>query len=157
MASFDHNLDGLADHVGDLEEEQERWTGGEVWAVGTAVEYSVYVEFGTSKMDPRPFFRPALFAYEANLAAAIESDTETSLDEIDSVDELVRTVAFGLERRIKRIITRKGLVDTGTMRASVLAVPGPDVGQLPTADDLETDEEGNPIDARVTLEAGRLA
>jgi len=52
---------------------------------------------------------PAWFVYRG----------EHSLEEIDSVDELVRTIAFGLERRIKRIITVKGLVDTGTMRESV--------------------------------------
>lgn len=73
-------------------------------------------------MDPKPFFRPALFAYRSNLRAAIAADTETTLEEIDSAEELVQTVAFGLERRIKRIITAKKLVDTGAMRASVQAV-----------------------------------
>ena len=29
--------------------------------VGTNVEYSTYIEFGTSKMAPRPYIKPAVF------------------------------------------------------------------------------------------------
>lgn len=34
--------------------------------VGTAVEYAPYVEMGTSRMEARPFLRPALEAARAN-------------------------------------------------------------------------------------------
>jgi HK97 gp10 family phage protein len=30
------------------------------YIVGTATEYAVYIEYGTSKMFPKPFFRPAI-------------------------------------------------------------------------------------------------
>lgn len=137
MTEFDHNLDGMGDHLEDLEREEEQWSDDEdVWFVGTAVNYSIFLEFGTSKMDPKPFIRPALHAYEANLEAAIAADTQTTLEEISSVDELVKTIAFGLERRIKRIITRKGLIETGTLRASVMAVPDSSAA-LPSADEVD--------------------
>ncbi|GBF05847.1 hypothetical protein DAERI_060107 [Deinococcus aerius] len=30
------------------------------WRVGTNVEYAIYLEFGTRRIAPRPFFRPAV-------------------------------------------------------------------------------------------------
>lgn len=148
MADLSLELEGLEETLEELDRLQERWTGGGSWVVGTAVEYSIFLEFGTSKMDPKPFMRPALHAYRANLRKAIAADTNTTLEEIDSADELVRVIAFGLERRIKRIITSKGLIETGTLRASVQAVPGTDVGQLPSADEVDpaasADIEVNP-------------
>lgn len=152
MTEFDHNLDGLEQHIADLEREQERWEGGDAWFVGTAVEYSVYLEFGTSKMDPKPYFRPTLHEVEARgVPGFIRQHTATTVEEIGSIDELIRTLAFALERRIKEIITKKGLVDTGTLRASVLAVPT-DPSKLPDADDLEFDENDMAVDARATFE-----
>lgn len=150
MADLSLELEGLEETIEDLDRLQERWTGGGSWVVGTAVNYSVFLEFGTSKMDPKPFVRPALHEARRSVEGFIRDNTNTTVSEIDSARELVRVIAFALERRIKEIITEKGLVDTGTMRASVLAVPGDDLSALPSPNDLETDEEGNPIDARVT-------
>lgn len=124
----------IEESIADLEDLEERYTDGETLYVGTAVGYSVYLEFGTRDMDPKPFVRPALAAYAGSLEAAIAADTNTTLDQIDSVDELVRTVAFGLERRIKRIITTKGLIDTGALRASVAVVAAE--GELKTRADV---------------------
>jgi len=90
---------------------------------------------------------------ERDLSAFVRDNTETTLEEIDGPRRLVAIIAYALERRVKEIITEKGLIDTGTLRASVLAVPGTDFGQLPAADDLDYDEEGNPIDARVSAGA----
>lgn len=159
---FEMNTSGFDAWEAELRQERQQWSGGPRWVVGTAVEYAIYLEFGRGRvtaddgealrfededgdviyrqsvgpMDPKPFFRPAVAAYQANLAAAIDSDTETTFEEIDSIDELVRTIALGLERRIKRIITAKGLVDTGTLRASVMALPTT-AGDLPRADEVD--------------------
>jgi hypothetical protein len=120
-------LEDLQDGVGE--------TGS--FFIGTAVEYAVYLEFGTSKMDPKPFFRPALAEARRNLSGFIRENSRKTVEEIDSADELARTIAFALERRVKEIITRKGLIDTGTLRASVSAVPDP--GTLPSADEVDGD------------------
>lgn len=118
--TFAADVDDAIDELDDL---QERYTGGGTWVVGSAVEYAIYLEMGTRDMDPKPFLRPALFEARQSLPQFIADNTSTTLNAIDTADELVRTVAFALERRIKQIITEKGLIDTGALRASVVAVP----------------------------------
>lgn len=148
MASFDLNIDGLLDVQKSLDDLEDRWTGGDRWVVGTGVEYAIYLEFGTRHMDPKPFVRPAVRELRLQgVEGFIRHNTRTSVEEIDSVNELVRVLALALERRIKEIITQKGLIDTGTLRASVAALPGASVADLPTADDIGFDDEGNAIDA----------
>ncbi|PCR89317.1 HK97-gp10 family putative phage morphogenesis protein [Natrinema ejinorense] len=137
MTGFDFDIKGLEAHKRQLREERDKWTGdGGTWYVGTAVEYAVYLEYGTSKMDPKPFFRPALAEAEQDLSAFVRDNTRKTLSQIDGPRELVKTIAFALERRVKEIITEKGLIESGTMRASVRAVPTrPD--DLPTADEVD--------------------
>jgi hypothetical protein len=92
-----------------------------------------YLEFGTSKMDPKPFFQPAI--NEARLEGIrgfIRHNSDlSSLSKVDTLDQLLGVLALALERRVKEIIAQKGLIDTGTLRASVLAVPGGDPSKLP--------------------------
>ena len=143
MTDFSHNLDGLADQVEDLEAEADAWSGGSTWHVGTAVEYAVYLEFGTRHMDPKPFFRPVLHEAEARgVDGFIDAHTRTTIDDIDDIDELVQTLALAMERRLKQVITRKGLIDTGTLRASVKAVQG-SPSQLPDAGEVDADAEAS--------------
>jgi predicted house-cleaning noncanonical NTP pyrophosphatase (MazG superfamily) len=122
MADFSFDLDGAEELKLELQEEAASWSGGGTAFVGTAVEYSVYVEYGTSKMDPRPYFRPALAEARGNIPGFIADNTNKTVASIDSADEFVETVALALERRVKEIITRKGLIDTGNLRASIRAV-----------------------------------
>jgi len=132
--TFAADFDELVETLEDLQEEVGE-SGS--FFVGTAVEYSVYLEFGTSRMDPKPFFRPALAEARRDIPGFVRDNTRKTIEEIDSADELARTIAFGMERRVKEIITEKGLIDTGTLRASVRAVPAP--GDLPDADEVDAD------------------
>lgn len=138
-------INGMQDTLAELDELKRDFTGGGEWVVGTAVEYAIYLEFGTSKMDPKPFFRPALREVRTRgVEGFVESNSDTSIESIDSAEELVQTLAFALERRIKEIITRKTLVDTGTLRASVLAVPLGGVDNLPGEDEFSGFDSDNP-------------
>lgn len=154
-------VNGLADVFEDLDDLEDDFTGPtEPWVVGTNVEYSIYLEFGTSShpieadeaealrfesggevlfrdnvehpgIDPMPFFRPAV--NEVRLEGEvgfIRHHTRKEPEDIDTVREFVSTLALALENRIKEIITRKGLIDTGNLRNSVQAVPVSDVGNL---------------------------
>lgn len=129
MAEFDLELEGLSETIEDLERLEERWTGQQQWLVGTSVEYAIYLEFGTSEMDPKPFFRPAV--------DRVQSKIEDIADGADSIDDLLSRVAIALEREVKQVITKKGLIDTGTLRASITAIPGGDPAQLPSAAEVD--------------------
>lgn len=135
MSDFSFDLNGIGDLQEEFADEIEDWSGGGSLFVGTAVEYSVYVEFGTSKMDARPYFRPALAEAKADLKGFIRDHTDTSISAIKSADRLVKTVALALERRVKEIITDKGLIDTGTLRASIRAVDS--TSDLVAADEVD--------------------
>jgi len=87
-------------------------------------------------MDAKPFFRPAVVEAKRDLSEFVRSNTKKTLQQIDDPPELVRTIAYAIERRVKEIITEKGLIQTGTMRASVKAVKG-GPGALPDEDDID--------------------
>ncbi len=135
---IDVDTGGFEDAFTTLDEYEDDFEDGGTWVVGTAVEYAIYLEFGTSKMDAKPFFRPVLVEVRAQgVEDFIEDNTRKTISDIGSADELVRSLAFAIERRVKEVITRKGLIDTGTLEASVKAVPGADVTDLPSADEVD--------------------
>jgi len=150
MTTFDVDLGGLAtlkEELADIESDLEDGQGT-TYFVGTAVEYAVFLEFGTSKMDPKPFFRPALQEVRARgVDGFINAHTKTTVEALGSIRQIVAALAFAIERRIKEIITAKGLVDTGTLRASVLALPLADVSELPDVDDFSGFDAENPAPA----------
>lgn len=59
-----------------VEYEVGRDSRGLVARIGTDVTYAVYLEFGTRRMSPRPFLRPALQA--ANITWTNQHGTGTS-------------------------------------------------------------------------------
>jgi len=146
MSDFDFDLSGVQAAEQDFRDEIDDWTGGGAAYVGSAVEYGVYLEFGTSKMNPKPFFRPVLADARQDVAAFIDDNTNTTVRAIDSAEELVETLALAIERRVKELITQKGLIDTGTLRASIVAVRSP--ASLPDEDDLPSGQNIPPSAGR---------
>ena len=137
MSDFSVALDGLAARIEELEDLADDVQTVTTYTLGTGVEYSVYLEFGTSKMDAKPFFRPAINEVRAQgVEGFVAHNTKTSVDALPDIDAVIKVLALALERRIKEIITDKGLIDTGTLRASVLAIRGGDPSVLPTAGDF---------------------
>jgi len=88
------------------------------YIVGPTVSYSVFVDRGTSKMEARPFVRPAAERVQANLETEVGRFLDGGLND-SSMDAITRAAALAVQREMQRIITQKGAVDTGTMRSSV--------------------------------------
>jgi len=136
MADWELELEGLENVIESLNDLEADLDSDRSYLVGTAVNYGIFLELGTADMDPKPFFRPALGELRAKgVEGFIRDHTETTVAALDSVDQVVAATALALERRIKEIITRKGLIDTGTLRASIAAVRGVDPSGLPSEEE----------------------
>jgi len=145
MADFSLNLDGLDEALRELEGLEGDVSTLATFTVGTGVSYSVFLEFGTSKMDAKPFFRPAINEVRTQgVDGFIARNTRTSVEALPDADAVLRVLALALERRIKEIITEKSLIDTGTLRASVVAVRGGDPSRLPDEGDLSGFDSDSP-------------
>jgi hypothetical protein len=153
-------VNGLADTFEALDDLEDDFSGPtEDWVVGSPQEYAPPLEYGASPHviegnpllyfeneegqliskrsvkhpgnDPNPHWRPAV--NEVRLKGPldfIESNSRKRASDIESTEELIRTLAFALEGNIKRRITKLGLIDTGAYRASVGAVPVSDLSEL---------------------------
>jgi len=146
MTNIDAEIEGFRRVLESLDDlEEDFGDDGAGWLVGTAVEYAIYLEFGTSDMDPKPFFRPVLAEVSTKgVRAFVAENSNYSLGELDDIDSILAALALGIERRIKQVITRKSLIDTGTLRASIAAIPGGSTGRLATADDVVGGEDYGP-------------
>lgn len=101
MVDIDLDIDDAAVRES-LRSLRDDWGGDAVYIVVAGVEYAVFLEYGTEDMPPYPFFRPAIREFEANPESFLLENTEfSSLDGIDSADEMVRVVSYALERQMK--------------------------------------------------------
>jgi len=145
MTDFSLGLDGIEQAIDEIDDTIDDLESDQRYVVGTGVEYAIYLESGTSKMDAKPFFRPAINEVRIQgVDGFIRHNTRTSVEELETTDDVLKVLALALERRIKEIITQKGLIDTGTLRASVVAAPGAAPSVLPTEDEFSGFDSDNP-------------
>lgn len=111
-------MSGLASTVALLESLKFDVKEGTVYLVGPTVHYGVYVDRGTSKMEARPFARPAAERVQTNLESNVAQFLDGDILE-SSEEAVIRAAALAVQREMQLIITQKGAVDTGTLRASV--------------------------------------
>lgn len=108
-------VDEVAEGLSDL----KQWGEGDVkYVVGTGVEYAVYLEFGTSRMPPYPFLRPAA-------EYVMQNKADTIAEQAESLDDLIGGIALAIEKRAKHYATT-GVepgpdVQTDTLRSSIKA------------------------------------
>lgn len=69
--------------------------GSPDYIVGTSVEYAIYQEVGTSKMAANPFLGPAI-------KTVMREQADGIAEQADSVEEVVRGIAFAIEAEAKR-------------------------------------------------------
>lgn len=107
---------------------------GDAW-VGSAVEYSTFQEFGTRFLQERPHWRVAIpeivaaapsdLGFQAEILDAMVGRelAGTSLARVESGASAPLVIALRIERRVKQVMTAKGVVDTGNYRASIATGP----------------------------------
>jgi len=115
MSEFGLEVEGFAAAIEEVEDLIDDLDSDREFLVGTGVSYSVYLEFGTSKMDPKPFFQPALnevrlegvrdfvhlsvpsrvavdVRWELDLRSATNTETSTQAVEVAPPVEVAETV-----------------------------------------------------------------
>lgn len=112
MSDFDISLDGLESIQARLEEIENDVDSDAVYVTGTNVEYGVYLEFGTEDMPPYSWFRPAIREFKANPETFIQNNTDfSSIDEIESTDEMVATIAVALANQMEKNVSANTSTD----------------------------------------------
>ncbi|MFC6975816.1 hypothetical protein ACFQL1_15890 [Halomicroarcula sp. GCM10025709] len=138
MTDIDIDTDGFEDVLSDFEQLENDVAGDDTWLIGTGVEYAIFLESGTRDMDPKPFLQPVVNEVNAlGVRGFLARHTRVDIADLDDADALVKALATGMERRIKEIITIKGLIDTGTLRASIKAFKNGTPSDLLTEDDVD--------------------
>lgn len=115
MAGWGVGLIGLEATIRGLQAVQTRLEDDGVYVVGTNVEYAIYVELGTSRMEAQPFLFAAARAAERDPEGYLRSYTNVTLDQIQSTEQLVASLALAIEADAKRRVP----VDSGNLRGSI--------------------------------------
>ncbi len=93
-------------------------TFGEAW-VGSAVVYGPFHEFGTAVLQERPHWRVAINEIVAGAAGNTELQEGIIKGLTAGAGDSPMEIALLIERRVKQLITSKGIIDTGNYRGSV--------------------------------------
>lgn len=117
MSNWGTAISGLSSVRSTFNKLGVKWGGDAVYLVGTNVEYSIYVEFGTSRQRPQPYLRPAVREWQRSPAGFIVRNRGVHPGDINSLDEFVKQSALAIERRAKDIVP----VKSGNLRGSIRA------------------------------------
>jgi len=112
MMGFEAAMDLVEDVVVDF-------SGDTTYIAGPTVDYAVYHETGTSKMEARPYVRPAAEMVQANTGAEIQRISKSQGIPLNSEENIIRCAALAVQSRIKEIADRKDIRDTGQLINSV--------------------------------------
>ncbi|WP_459191826.1 HK97-gp10 family putative phage morphogenesis protein [Halosimplex sp. J119] len=119
MSGWGTTIMGL-DAVFDLFEEiKVQYDGGSVYVAGPTVDYAVHNELGTSKMEARPFMRPAAERVQADPERYAKQMASTHGIDISTEEGLVKALALAVQDQGKRIADQKDIRDTGNLIASI--------------------------------------
>lgn len=119
MSGWGVSLVGFGEVVGLLRDLQMQWRGGTLYIVGPTVEYAIYHELGTSKMEARPFVRPAAERVQNDPKRYATEMASTHGIDISTEEGFVRALALAVQNEAKHIADQKDIRDTGDLIASI--------------------------------------
>lgn len=123
MSGWSMSVRGLDSVVGLLESVRTEFDGSTAYLVGPTVRYAVFQEYGTSKMDARPFVRPAAAFVEANMASEVQRIASSQGITLNSERDVVRCAALAVQDRMRRIANQKDIRESGQLIGSIRVKP----------------------------------
>lgn len=98
---------GVTSLLNSVDDITSKWDSKASGRTTANTEYSVFVEYGTSRMSAQPYMRPA--------AEQVARRVGSMANQADGIDELVRMVCEEIRDVAKTIVP----VDTGRLQASI--------------------------------------
>ena len=86
---------------------------------GPTVDYAIKHEYGISKMEARPFVRPAAEYVRVNLESEVRRISSSQGIPLSNEENIIRCAALAVQDRMKRIADQKDIRDTGNLIASI--------------------------------------
>jgi hypothetical protein len=93
--------------------------GDATYIAGPTVDYAIHHEYGTSKMEARPFARPAAERVQTNTATEVRRISSSQGIPLSNEENIIRCAALAVQDRMKRIADQKDIRDTGNLIASI--------------------------------------
>lgn len=118
-AGWGAQLIGYANAVDVLQAMQFRFSQDATYICGPTVGYGVFHELGTSKMEARPFAKPAAERVQADPEAHAQRVAATQGIDISSEAGLVKAIAVAVQIEMQEIIEEKDIWETGALHGSV--------------------------------------
>lgn len=112
------SVTGVSSAIDLLNDVRTRWDSGVFYLIGPSVSYAVYHEFGTSKMEARPYMRPAAEKVLADPERYARQYTDSPLR---SEAQLLGAIALAIEREAKKIVKQKEIWQDGNLHGSIEA------------------------------------
>lgn len=119
MSGWGVTLSGMGAARQLIERVDFNFSGDTVYIAGPTVDYAIYNELGTSKMEARPFVRPAAKRVRADTANEIRRISVSQGIPLTSEKAIVRCAALAVQDRMKEIADRKEIRDTGQLINSI--------------------------------------
>lgn len=119
MSGWGVAVSGLVETVEMFRDIQFAWNSGTLYLAGPTVNYAVHNEYGTSKMEARPFVRPAAERVQNDPKRYATEMASTHGIDISTEEGFVRALALAVQNEAKHIADQKDIRDTGDLIASI--------------------------------------
>lgn len=119
MSAWGIKASGIGSVMDLLENLQVGFDGSSAMVVGPTVEYAIYHERGTSKMQARPFMGPAARRVDANTGMYVKRMAASQGISLDSEENIVRCAALAVQKEAQRLVEEKDIWEYGTLHGSI--------------------------------------
>ena len=117
--SWGVSLTGFNAATGLFDQITTDFDGDATYIAGPTVDYAIKHEYGISKMEARPFVRPAAEYVRVNLESEVRRISSSQGIPLSTEENIIRCAALAVQDRMKRIADQKDIRDSGDLIASI--------------------------------------